>query len=155
MIIYHFFKYLYLNTHYTSLLKSVYKQENILENLSQLYGTKFKMDWVGRVYAVMNPYVFDGKFNLDSQTYEYGKDGPNNLAYIQQWIMERLIIAEQFIKASNLFELLTYDIKDLGNDNYLFILKPITFDDFVNYSKKFCILISILIILITVVLLCL
>lgn len=155
MIIYRFFKNLYYNILYTRILRKVYKQENILENLSRLYGTNFRIDWLGRVYAVLNPYIFEGQFNIDTQVYEYNESGPSNLAYIRQWIMERLIIAERFIKTSNLFELLTYDIKDLGNDNYLFILKPITFDDCINSTKKFCILYGSLITLITIVLLCL
>lgn len=151
MIIYRFFKYLYQNIYYTRILNKVYKQENILENLSQLYGTRFKKDWLGRIYAVLNPYIFNGNFNIDSQVYEYYENGPSNIEYIRQWIMEKLIVAEQFIKASNLFELLTYEIKDLGNDNYLFILKPISLDDCINYTKKFGILIAILLLILILI----
>ena len=151
MIIYRFFKYLYQNIYYTRILNKVYKQENILENLSQLYGTRFKKDWLGRIYAVLNPYIFNGNFNIDSQVYEYYENGPSNIEYIRQWIMEKLIVAEQFIKASNLFELLTYEIKDLGNDNYLFILKPISLDDCINYTKKFGILIVILLLILILI----
>ena len=55
--------------------------------------------------------------------------------------MQKLNIASNYIKANNLFDLLTYEIKKLDDyDNYLFIIKPITLDDFVKNSKRFGIL---------------
>ena len=49
--------------------------------------------------------------------------------------------------ANNLFDLLTYEIKKLDDyDNYLFVIKPITFDDCKKWTKIFVITYSILII---------
>jgi hypothetical protein len=40
--------------------------------------------------------------------------------------------------ANNLFDLLTYELKKIDEyDNYLFIIKPITFDDCKKWTKIF------------------
>ena len=59
--------------------------------------------------------------------------------------MTKLNVAKNFIMANNLFDLLTYEIKRLDNyDNYLFIIKPITFNEFKKWTKIFSIVYSIL-----------
>lgn len=136
MITYLFIKYLWVHIKYYKILNKVYKEENLLENLSALFNVSFKKDWVGRIYAVFNPYVKDGSFNPNIQIYEYTENGLVNDAYIEYHILTQLNIAKQFIKANNLFDLLTYRIKSLDdNGNYLFIMEPITWADCKKYSK--------------------
>ena len=149
MIIYNFFKNLILNIKYTRILKKVYKDENLLEGLSQIFKSNFKIDWIGRVYAVLNPNIDEnGKYSPNSQIFEYGESGLNNEKMIEQWVMERMLVVSNSIRANNLFELLTYSIKRLDKyDNYLFILEPITLQDCLKWSKKFCILIGVLLII--------
>lgn len=147
-MIYKFIKYLYLNIKYTNILKKVYINENILENLSLLFNTKFKIDWIGRIYTVINPNIIDKDFDINTQIFEYDKDGLNNNAYVERWIMQRMNIADNFIQANNLFDLLTYEIRKLDEyDNYLFIIEPITLKDCLKYTKRFCILLTILIVI--------
>ena len=57
MVIYNFFKNLLLNRKYTKIIKSVYKDDDMLNKLSQLFGSEFRIDWVGRIYTVLNPNV--------------------------------------------------------------------------------------------------
>lgn len=136
MITYLFIKYLWAHIKYYKILNKVYKEENLLENLSALFNVSFKKDWVGRIYAVFNPYVKDGSFNPNIQIYEYTENGLVNDAYIEYHILTQLNIAKQFIKANNLFDLLTYRIKSLDdNGNYLFVMEPITWADCKKYSK--------------------
>lgn len=138
MITYLFIKYLILHLRYTKILKKVYKDENLLDNLSSLFKVPFKMDWMGRVYAVFNPHIQDGVFNPNNQIYEYDENGLTNKAYIESYIMNQLNIAKRFILASNLFDLLTYKIKKIDDhDNYLFIMQSITYDDFEKATKRF------------------
>ena len=144
MITYLFIKYFYLNWKYTRLLNSIYKNENLLDNLSKLFGVPFKKDWIGRIYAVFNPHVQDGIFNPNNQIYEYDENGLSNKAYVESYIMLQLNIARRFIKTSNLFDLLTYRIEKLDdNDNYLFVIQPITYEDFKIASKRFIWAISV------------
>ena len=141
MITYNFIKYLILNIKYTRILKRIYKDEQIPENLSKLFNTNFKIDWIGRMYTVINPNLIDGIYDASSQIFEYDERGLSNDAYIERFIMQKLNIASNYIKANNLFDLLPYEIKKLDDyDNYLFIIKPITLDDFVKNSKRFGIL---------------
>lgn len=138
MITYLFIKHLILHLRYTKILKKVYKDENLLDNLSSLFKVPFKMDWMGRVYAIFNPHVQDGVFNPNNQIYEYDENGLTNKAYIEAYIMNQLNIAKRFIQASNLFDLLTYKIKKIDDfDNYLFIMQSITYEDFKTATKRF------------------
>jgi hypothetical protein len=123
----------------------VYKNENLLDNLSALFKVQFRKDWVGRVYAVFNPHIQEGVFNPNNQIYEYTERGLVNDAYVEAYILNQLNIAKQFIQANNLFDLLTYRLKKIDeNDNYLFIMEPITWEDCKKYTKWFIILYSII-----------
>ena len=147
MITYLFLKYLINHIKYCKLLNGVYKNENLLVNLSALFKVQFKKDWVGRIYAVFNPHIQEGMFNPNNQIYEYTENGLVNDAYIESYILNQLSIAKQFIKANNLFDLLAYRLKKLDeNDNYLFIIEPITWQDCKKYSKIFSILLGTILI---------
>lgn len=148
MILYNFFKYLLLNIKYTKLIKNVYKEDNILNKLSQLFGTEFRMDWVGRIYTVINPNIVDEKLDINTQIFEYGEQGLSNKMYVERYIMLKLNLIKDFVIANNLFDLLTYNIEKLDNyDNYLFVIKPITFDDFSKWTKIFLIALFVVIVL--------
>lgn len=145
MITYRFIKYLMEHIKYCKILNDVYKNENFLNNLSSLFKVPFKKDWVGRIYAVFNPHVQEGIFNPNNQIYEYTEQGLVDDAYVEAYILNQLNIAKRFIRANNLFDLLTYRLKKLDdNDNYLFIIEPITWDDCQRYSKRFIILLSVI-----------
>lgn len=147
MVIYKFIKNLILNIKYTRLLKRIYKDENLLDNFSKLFGTEFRLDWVGRMYTVINPNIINDELDVNTQIFEYEQNGLTNKPYIEKWIMTKFNLAEKFIMANNLFELLTYEIVKLDEyDNYLFIVKPITFDDCKKWTKIFVITYSIIII---------
>lgn len=145
MITYCFIKYLITHIKYCKILNNVYKNENLLDNLSKLFKVQFKKDWVGRIYAVFNPHIQEGVFNPNNQIFEYTEQGLVNDAYVEAYILNQLNIAKQFIRANNLFDLLTYRLEKLDdNDNYLFIIEPITWDDCKKYSKRFLIMLGVL-----------
>ena len=149
MIIYKFFKNLFLNIKYTKLIKKVYKDERLLEGLSKIFKSNFKLDWIGRAYAVLNPNLDEnGQYSPNTQIFEYGENGLNNERMIEQWVMERMTIVSEFIRTNNLFDLLTYSIKKLDDyDNYLFILEPITLKDCMKWSKWMAGLVGVLVII--------
>lgn len=147
MIIYRFFKYLFLNIKYTKILNKVYYDENIIGNLSNLFKSQFKKDWIGRLYTVINPNLLGDDFDINTIIYEYDENGLNNKSFVERWIMTRLNIAQSFIHVNNLFDLLTYKIEKLDEyDNYLFIIEPITLQDCLKYTKYFGILLAILLV---------
>ena len=145
MVFYSFIKNLILNIKYARLLKKIYKDENLINKFSELFGVEFRIDWVGRIYAVFNPNIINNELDINSQIFEYNDNGLTNAPYIEKWIMTRLNLVKDFIMANNLFDLLTYEIKKIDDyDNYLFIIKPITFDDCAKWTKIFSIVYGIL-----------
>ena len=148
MVFYNFIKNLVLNVRYTRLLKKIYKDEHLLQRFSELFRTEFRLDWVGRMYTVINPNIIDDKLDVNTQIFEYGVNGFTNEPYIEKYIMTKFNLVKDFIMANNLFDLLTYEIKRIDDyDNYLFIIKPITFDECKKWTKIFGITYSILIVL--------
>ena len=137
MIVYNFFKNLILNTQYTRLIKKAYRDEHILEGFSKLFGAPFHMDWIGRAYAVINPNLDEkGNYSPNTQIFEYDENGLNNKNMVEGWVMSKMIAASEFIRANNLFDILTYNIERLDEyDNYLFVLQPITLKDCLKWSK--------------------
>lgn len=149
MVFYSFIKNLLLNIKYTRMLKRVYEDEQLLRKFSELFGTEFRIDWVGRIYAVFNPNIINDELDVNSQIFEYGDRGLTNEPYIEKWVMTKLNLIEGFVMANNLFDMLTYEIKQIDEyDNYLFIIKPITFDDCIKWTKIFGITYSILTIIV-------
>lgn len=147
MVFYRFIKNLLLNIKYTKLLTKIYKDEHLLSRFSQLFGTEFRIDWVGRIYTVINPNIIKDQFDVNTQIFEYGENGFTNEPYIEKWIMTKFNLVKDFIMANNLFDLLTYELKKLDEyDNYLFIIKPITFDECKKWTKIFGITYSVILI---------
>lgn len=145
MIFYKFITNFLLNRKYTKIIKSVYKEDLVVEKLSQLFNTEFRMDWVGRIYCVINPNITGDQMDLNTQIFEYGEDGLTNAPYIEKYIMTKLNAVSDLIIANNLFDLLTYRIERLDEyDNYLFIIEPITFEDAKKWTKIFGITYGIL-----------
>lgn len=136
MYTYLFIKHLFLHIKYLKILTKIYKQENLIDNLSKLFGAQFKKDWIHRVYVVLNPYVSNNSLNIQDQILEYTGEGLDDKKYIESYIMRQLNLANNFIINNDLFDMLTYKIKDLGDYNYLFIIYPITWPDCVSFFKK-------------------
>ena len=140
MILYKFITNIILNAKYTKIIKNVYKDEDLLNKFSKLFGTEFRIDWVGRIYTVINPTIIDDKFDINTQIFEYGEEGLTNNLYVERWIMGRFNLVKDFIMANNLFDLLTYRIEKLDDyNNYLFVIEPITFEDCKKWTKIFAI----------------
>jgi hypothetical protein len=121
------------------IIKEVIKEEDLLNNLSSLfskdnYHIKFKQDWIGRIYAVVNPVVQDPQ----SRIFEFGEEGVNIKSFVHKWIMDHMIAADTFIKNHELFDILIYNIEQLDdNYNFLFTLTPIAWYDFWKSLKRF------------------
>ena len=138
MIFYKFIKNLWLNIKYTRLLTNIYDNEKLLYKFSQLFGVEFRQDWVGRMYAVLNPNIINDKLDFNTQIFEYGEKGLSNTMYVERYIMLKLNLIKDFVIANNLFDLLTYRIEKLDDyDNYLFVIEPITFNECKKWTKIF------------------
>lgn len=127
------------NRKLTKIINEVYEQDQIIAKISQIFGVQFYKDWIGRLYGVVNPYIRDGKWD-QSQVFEYTEQGIDTTEHAHQWMMQRMSILQGFIRANNLFDLLTYDIKKLdGDGNYLLVIQPISQIPFFQVLKRFLI----------------
>ena len=126
MFLYKFFRKLFQHLKYQRIIKEAYEREQLIAKISLLLGVQFKLDWINRLYAVVNPNIKDGKYNPE-QIYEFDFEGnPYNNEWVTKWVMERMGILRNFLQTANLFDVLEYKIKDLGNLNYLIVFQPIT-----------------------------
>lgn len=149
MILYHFIKYIILYFKYSKVVKEAFKKENLLNKFSMLFGTEFRMDWVGRVYTVLNPMVQkmeDPTIGSGVAIYEFTESGQlSNRMWVEKWIMDHLYAAQQFIQNNNLFDIMNYDIERLdNNENYLFVLKPLYFNEAKKWTKWMAALVGVL-----------
>ena len=126
MFLYKFFRNLFQHLKYQRIIKEAYEREQLIAKISTLLGVQFKLDWVNRLYAVINPNIRDGKYDPD-QIYEFDTEGNiYNTEWVTKWIMGRRNILRNFIQTENLFEVIEYKIKSLGDLNYLIIFQPVT-----------------------------
>lgn len=136
MYVFRALRSIYTNIKYQRILNEVYEQDQIILKLSSILGVQFRKDWIGRLYAVVNPAIKDGAFDA-SQVYEYVEGGYDTTEHAQQWMMQRISIIQNFIQANNLFDLLTFRIKRLDNNgNYLLMIFPITLPAMKDSIKK-------------------
>lgn len=153
MIIYRFIKYLFMTRRYAKILKQVDKIENIWSNLGKMLNTTFKTDWIGRKYAVINPSLSNDEYDSNSQIFEYGPDGLSDLPGVENWLMKRLLIAQQFIQTKNLFDILTYKIEKIDDyNNYLIVFQVFPLDDTIRYTKYFLLLLLTIVLGVTALL---
>ena len=104
---------------------------------------QFREDWVGRWYTVLNPMVnplMKDMKSLDGVPFEYTAAGISYQTYIENWCMDRMFAASNFIKNKELLDVMTYQLEKLDDhENYLFVLQPILFDDLKSSFKRFSI----------------
>lgn len=113
------------------LLNRIYDTEKIEENLSRTFGVECRRDWVGRLYMVVNPIlqnIEDG-----GNTVVYDKD---DKMMVEVWVMKNLELIRNFVINNSMFDLLTYSIERLDDDeNYLIVFKNIYFDDIMKICR--------------------
>ena len=125
------------------ILRKACREEQLLQKLSQSLGYRFRIDRIGRIYTVINPLVQ----NIDTGGNAIIYDG-NNEPMVKEYIIKNMLMLKNFIGDNQFFDILTYDIKRLDEDqNYLVILKPIFLEDTIKYFKIFTYIILVLILM--------
>lgn len=146
---------------YQKILNKIYREERVLINLSRLFGTEFKQDWIGRMYTVVNPRAQkpedrpsaypigqgDPVSGYSNPVYEFMPDGTlSENTWVEKWVMDKMNVAEKFFKDHNLFELADYELKPVDNqDNWLFIIMAMPWRDLKKSLKRFAIITPIVI----------
>lgn len=127
------------------IIKKSCDEEQLLIKLGDTMGLKFKIDRLGRIYAIINPLIKN--INDGGNTLIYGGD---STPMIDNFLMKNLEIIQHFIGANQFFDILTYNIKKIDDDeNYLITLEPIFLRNLLKKLKVFSYIIIGLIILTT------
>ena len=106
---------------YRSVGKFFYS-EGFHKILEKYLNKSFKCDWIGRLYAVINPNIdIDNKLNLTNTIIEFDDDRTNNEVYVNNWIFKQLNLVADVFRLQNIYSYITLDIKKVG---------PIEFDNF-------------------------
>lgn len=147
MIIYNFIKYLALYIQYYRALRTAYHDENLVKRLGETLDIKFKVDWIGRIYGIFNPNLKNGKFDVNNPIYSYNERGLDTEEFVKVYIMTKLNAIQNFVDTNTLFELVGYEIRRLDNyDNFLFIIKPLPYDNLVKWLKLLPIPLAIIVV---------
>ena len=82
---------------YNIVAESLYS-EAFNKVLLRYLNKQFKKDWIGRLYAVINPNIdINGKFNVNNTIIELDDERTNNQAYVENWIYKQLdLVANVF-----------------------------------------------------------
>lgn len=103
--------------------------EAFLKILHRYLNVEFKKDWIGRLYAVVNPHIdINGNFNFSNTIIELDADNTNDEAYVSNWLYRQMSMVQAVfrLESSNFFDYIGATVKHVGpinHDNYL-----ITFD---------------------------
>lgn len=86
-----------------------------------------KIDWLGRVYGVVNPAINEnGQLDFNSMVFEIDGINTNNNTWVENWLYKQMITVENVYGLENtgFFDMISADTRHVGPanaDNYLII----------------------------------
>ena len=93
--------------------------------LEKYLNKAFKCDWIGRLYAVINPNIdIDNKLNLTNTIIEFDDDRTNNEVFVNNWIFKQLNLVADVFTLHNVYSYITLKINKVGpkeHDNFLVV----------------------------------
>lgn len=109
---------------YNIISESFYSAEfNTL--LKRYLNKEFRKDWIGRLYAVINPNLdIDGKLNFNNTIIELDDERTNNDRYVENWIYRQMGLLSDMFKLQNMYSYISVSIEHVGPknaDNFLVI----------------------------------
>ena len=132
-----FCKAVWQHRKYCKIINQIYEEESIQENLSSTFGFKFEKDWWGRLWTVVNPAIKDGKFNYEDIIFEADKATFTMDGYTEKYVMSVISGIKEYVLDKELFDLLTYSLKAVDkHGNYLLVIEPVTFQEYLAQLKK-------------------
>jgi hypothetical protein len=125
---------------YNIVAESLYS-EAFSKVLLRYLNKDFKKDWIGRLYAVINPNIdINGKLNFNNTVIELDDQRTNNQAYVENWIYKQMGLLADMFKLQNMYTYISVGIEHVGPenaDNFLVIFDITARQDWTNALKKF------------------
>ena len=110
--------------------------------LKKYLNVEFSKDWLGRLYAVINPSIdVNGKLDFTNMIIELNDDLTNNNTYVKQWVYRQLSMVSALYKLENsgFFDLIGVEFRHVGPqnaDNYLVIFDIVSRKEMASYFKS-------------------
>lgn len=101
-------------------IKDTLYSEQFKYVLKKYLKADFKEDWIGRLYAVVNPTIdINGNIDFGSQIIEFTDDGMSTDNYVKSWVLKQLnLIKSVFnLQQSGFFDYISADFKHVGPEN--------------------------------------
>lgn len=125
---------------YDIVAESLYSP-GFLTLLKRYLNKEFRKDWLGRLYAVINPNIdINGKFNFNNTIIELDDERTNNDRYVENWIYKQMGLIADMFKIHNMYTYISVGIEHVGPenaDNFLVIFDMPSRIDMATAFKKF------------------
>lgn len=139
-----------------NLIADTLYSDSFMTILKRYLNKEFKKDWIGRLYAVINPNIdIHGKFNFSNTIIELNDDKTNNEVFVNNWIFKQLQLVADVFKIENLYSYITMKIEHVGPataDNFLVVFDMSSRVEFAKAFKKMSIQLIIYIIILIIIL---
>lgn len=131
----------------TQIINDECKNNGLLDKLSATFDLKFKKDKIGRIYGVINPIIKNINNNGNTLIYTSTTEDA-----ISQYLLRNLNMLTKFVGENNLFDILTYKIDKIDDDdNYLIVLESIYLKPTVKIFKTILYILLSLILVISLI----
>ena len=125
---------------YNIVAESLYS-EAFSKVLLRYLNKDFKKDWIGRLYAIINPNIdINGKLNFNNTVIELDDQRTNNQMYVENWIYRQLDLVANVFKIHNMYSYISLGIEHVGpksHDNFLVVFDITSRIEFTNAIKSF------------------
>lgn len=93
--------------------------------LNKYLKTNMKIDWIGRVYGIVNPNIdSNGNFDISSIIMEIDGENTNNNEYVKNWVYKQMGLIQHLFKLNKMYDYISIDFEHVGPiemDNYLVV----------------------------------
>lgn len=138
MTLYFFKNYIYDYSYVSDIIYT----KDFKDILKRYLFVEFKKDWIGRLYAVVNPTLdINGKYDVNASIIEIDGNNTNNNAYVETWLYKQLsVVSDVFhMQYSGLFDAIGAEVKHVGpkeHDNYLIVFDLVNRKETAIYFKS-------------------
>lgn len=101
-------------------IKDTLYSEQFKYVLKKYLKADFKEDWIGRLYAVVNPAIdINGNIDFGSQIIEFTEDGMSTDNYVKSWVLKQMSLIKSVfnLQQSGFFDYISAEFKHVGPEN--------------------------------------
>lgn len=101
-------------------IKDTLYSEQFKYVLKKYLKADFKEDWIGRLYAVVNPAVdINGNIDFGSQIIEFTEDGMSTDNYVKSWVLKQMSLIKSVfnLQQSGFFDYINAEFRHVGPEN--------------------------------------